>query len=83
MLHAHNLLCPERLQSACDAVQGLDYLHANHVVHGDIKPDNLLLAADGRVKISDFGSSRILQVCSAMSQIFQATAVCPGWKDIS
>ena len=41
-------------------MQGLDYLHANHVVHGDCKPDNLLLGADGHVKISDFGSSRML-----------------------
>ena len=65
----HDLLWPERLQSAGDAAQGLDYLHAHHVVHGDIKPDNLLLAADGRVKISDFGSSRILQVCSITSQV--------------
>ena len=52
--------------SICDktvarcARQGLDYLHANRIVHGDCKPDNLLLGADGRVKISDFGSSRML-----------------------
>ena len=67
----------------CHVMQGLDYLHANHVVHGDIKPDNLLLAADGRVKISDFGSSRILQGTGMMNKTvgtpaFLAPEVCAG-----
>lgn len=46
-------------------MQGLDYLHANYVIHGDLKPDNLLIGADGRVKISDFGSSFVLPEAAA------------------
>lgn len=40
-------------------VSGLAYLHGRGVVHGDIKPDNILLSADGSVKLSDFGSATV------------------------
>ncbi len=33
------------------------------IVHGDIKPENLLISGDGGVKICDFGVSRACQVC--------------------
>ena len=33
------------------------YMHSQRVTHGDLKPDNLLIAADGSVKVSDFGST--------------------------
>ncbi|BBH04956.1 geminivirus rep interacting kinase 2 [Prunus dulcis] len=41
-----------------DIVSGLMYLHAHNIVHGDIKPDNLLVSRNGTVKIGDFSVSQ-------------------------
>jgi serine/threonine protein kinase len=43
-----------------DILSGLAYLHKHGVVHQDLKPDNILLAADGRAMIADFGVARML-----------------------
>ncbi|CAL9171021.1 unnamed protein product [Musa hybrid cultivar] len=45
---------------ARQVLAGLAYLHRRRIVHRDIKPSNLLIDSGRRVKIADFGVSRIL-----------------------
>jgi serine/threonine protein kinase len=43
-----------------DVLRGLHYLHCNGIIHEDIKPDNLVIDADGKCSIIDFGLCSIL-----------------------
>ncbi|NXS02082.1 PAK3 kinase, partial [Oxylabes madagascariensis] len=36
-------------------LQGLDFLHSNHVIHQDVKSHNILVRTDDSVKLADFG----------------------------
>ena len=47
------------MEQACSA---LDYAHLHKVVHRDIKPANLMLSQEDHLKITDFGTAKILQM---------------------
>jgi len=42
-------------------MEGIAYLHENHVAHRDIKLDNILLDGHGNIKIGDFGVSKFIE----------------------
>jgi eukaryotic-like serine/threonine-protein kinase len=51
----HRLPVVEVLRLGEEVADALDHAHANGVVHRDVKPDNVFLAADGGAALGDFG----------------------------
>ncbi len=44
----------------CQLLDALEYAHRRGVIHRDMKPANVLMGEDGRVKVTDFGIARVL-----------------------
>ncbi len=40
-------------------LRAVSFAHEQHVIHCDVKPDNLLLFPDGRLRLTDFGISKV------------------------
>ncbi len=53
------LTVEEAAAIAIQVCRGLECAHLNHVIHRDVKPQNLMLMRDGRVKVMDFGIARL------------------------
>lgn len=63
-------------QQVCAAVQ---YLHRNEVIHGDLKPPNILVGSDGLVKLVDFGIASVLSASDGRAQDTALPLMTPGY----
>mmetsp|Transcript_12347 Transcript_12347/g.30262 ORF Transcript_12347/g.30262 Transcript_12347/m.30262 type:complete len:86 (+) Transcript_12347:1426-1683(+) len=58
----HNMACSMLEVVACillDIVLGIEYLHTRNIIHGDLKPDNMLLKVPGSVCLCNQGCSSL------------------------
>lgn len=46
------------INAAIQVASALSHAHKNHIVHRDIKPQNILVGTDGMIKVTDFGIAR-------------------------
>jgi tRNA A-37 threonylcarbamoyl transferase component Bud32 len=77
---------PQRkLRASLECVRGLAYLHANNIIHRDVKTHNFFLADDHTVKLGDFGESTLAKARESMTILGTVGYMCPelieGQKD--
>jgi len=70
---ARRLPLEERLALFGQVLEAVEYAHRNLVVHRDLKPSNILVTKDGRPKLVDFGTSKLVENDAATTALHAVT----------
>ncbi|XP_028417932.1 2-5A-dependent ribonuclease-like [Dendronephthya gigantea] len=60
-----------------EILSGLEFLHGKGILHRDLKPSNVLVDIEGRMKLADFGISRVLN--DEQTTVVTFAKGTPGW----
>ncbi len=58
----------EAIGVALQVAKGIAAAHESHIIHRDIKPQNIIISRDGKVKVADFGIARAVSAQTAGAQ---------------
>ena len=61
------LSAKETISISIQMVTGLQAAHNQHIIHRDIKPQNIIISKDGKVKVTDFGIARATTATQTIS----------------
>jgi serine/threonine-protein kinase len=54
----------QALDFTCQMCNGVDHAHTSNILHRDLRPGNMLISDGGVLKVSDFGTSRFLEIAA-------------------
>lgn len=58
----------ETLRILYEIALGLAHAHSKGVIHRDLKPDNVLISKDGRIKLTDFGLAKAIELDMSLTE---------------
>ncbi|MCR4651211.1 MAG: Stk1 family PASTA domain-containing Ser/Thr kinase [Lachnospiraceae bacterium] len=59
----------EAISIAIQVSMGIECAHNNHIIHRDIKPQNIMISKDGKVKVTDFGIAKAVSSNTITSNV--------------
>jgi len=63
------LTVKEAVSIAIQVCMGIEAAHNNHIIHRDIKPQNIMISKDGKVKVTDFGIAKAVSSNTITSNV--------------